>query len=180
MPRFKYSLRWLMIVILGVSVVAAYWNYRKESSEPDLTISAADVAWATGARIWKVDLRPFGQFYGVALVSLTEGDPKSKKRLLTSGGYELFDTNQWPVLTVSTTETDGIVTLKSLCGGGGIGTKLDNYFDGSSRACAPNPPLADGDLIYLASDSSMLSMGSKPFLEGSRVIAVEILRKPVN
>jgi len=115
----------------------------------------------------------------VAIVTLTYGEPESKERLLTSGGYELFDAQQWPVLTVCTTETDVTVNIKFLCGGG-AGTELESYFTGNSRAFARNPPQPDGDFIYLASDSYTIGIGPEPFDEGSRVIAVEILRKPTN
>lgn len=176
--KLRFSIRTLLVVITLLALLAAWYNYKVESAKPDTTITADDVAWATGVKIWKIDLTEAGQFYGVRVIKLPNGDASKKKMLCRFGGYEIVDTTLFPLATISMQSSGKDVTGKILFGGAGTSFEAEDFFEGNFKAWGRSPPPLDGDVYWLFSDSQAIGFGAKPFDEDASVIGLELIRAP--
>lgn len=84
--RFRFSLRTVLILVGLIALVLGWIEYRKQAAKPDLSITAADVAWASDTRIWKIDLTRFKPVYGVRLVAISNNGA-DRKQLAQLGGH---------------------------------------------------------------------------------------------
>jgi len=178
MKKLNFSLLGFFMLVTVVCIAAGYYQFREKALKPNLNITPEDVAWATDAKIWKFDLADAGEFYGLSIVTITAGDATTKKRHGRLGGYDQFNIADCRLLTVSMTKGNNVSHMKINWGGGGMSFDIEDFFESGRRSYARNPPVLDGDLIYLASDSQTVGRGSKPFEDDANVIAVEILREP--
>lgn len=166
----------LLLAIVAVSLAA--YSYRARALRPDLSISAADVAWATDSRIWKIDLTDVGEIYGFQVVVFEKGG-STKRWICRLGGYERMNIGDNPLVMVCARSDEGTVTGKLASGGGSTSFKINNFLQGDSVSSAFRPAL-DNDLYYLMSDSDTVGFGKVPFSKTSNKIALELLRAPVN
>lgn len=171
----RFSVRTLLILVALVAGLLAAYQYRERANKPDLTVTAADVAWATDHHIWKIDLSEQRNVYGVQVVVF--GRNGTRRLLGTIGGATLIDTVKNPILIVSASGREGSVNGKLKFGGMGISFSDENLLAGKFISWSGTPVLNE-DYYYLLSDSKTIGVGKQPFEKSSNKLAIEILRSP--
>jgi hypothetical protein len=165
--------------MLLVAVVACGFGLMaisKRVLKPDLEITAADVAWATDHKIWKIDLTDAGPVCGLQIVAFENGGTE-KKSLGRIGDIRLLDTSQHPVVIVSMHKVAGTVSGKLGYSDSSLGFEAKNVLQGSSMSFV-GTPTRSGNYYYLMSDSSSIGSGSNPVAKTSNKIALELLTTP--
>ena len=170
--RFKFGVTALLAFVFVVACFFGFRNFRENLSQPDLSITAADVLWATGHHVWKIDVSEQRDVYGFQVVAFEESGTK-KRMICAIGGSQLMDTTETPVLMVSAKCDDGTVTGKLNYSGGSITFQADNLLKTKSTAVVGVPKLR-GNFYYLVSDSKTFP----EFEKSSNKLAIEIIRVP--
>jgi len=173
--RRTFSIGALLVSVALVACLLAAYRHITRPAKPDLAITAADVAWATGHHIWKIDLSGQQNVYGVQIVVFEESGTK-KRWLSRIGGDSLIDTAKNPLLTVSVSCNDGAVDGK-LNHRGMTSFTAKKFRSGRSVSWVGTPVL-NNNYYYLVSDSPTIGGGKQPFEKSSNKLAVELLRSP--
>ena len=151
-----------------------------DPQEADLSLTPEDVAWASGQKIWKMDLSDAGPVYGVKVV-VFENDGKDKRWIVMSGGSSLLEAGQDLVVTVSIYEQDGDISGKLRHGNGSVSFQIDGFFEGMNHDESNGTPTLEGDYYYLMSSAGLIgdySPDAQSVSNDSNRIAIELVRKP--
>lgn len=149
------------------------------SSENESTITASDVARAADLQLWKIDYSSLDPLYGFRIVVLDGNEDVIAAGSMIGGQIPMNKDRDSTTITVSCHKDGPTVTGKFWTSSAAIHYEFDKVFD-SKGWCSMDPPILNGNFYHLAADSEIVRIGKTPFQEDGHILALEVLRAPLD
>lgn len=149
------------------------------SSEDKSAITASDVARAVDQQLWKIDYSSLDPLYGFRIVVLDGNEDVIAAGNMIGGLAPMNKEHDSTTVTVSCHKDGPAVTGKFWVSSAAIHYEFDKVFD-SIGWCSVDPPILNGNFYHLAADSEIVRTGKAPFEEDGHILALEVLRGPLD